>query len=335
LRSVGRVRAEMFLLVLERTTFTVAGCAAIALGSGPLVPLALYGVTNSITAILATIAVRRNARGRVERPSPPLLDREGRHTALAASLVIIAPRVSIVVLLVRSSQVSVGSFAVAQKPTTDALALLAVAMLTPMLPLLRARVVAGRRAEAIDAGFRLTTTVLLVCAPVLAWLAVDARGAVRLLYGDESRPGATTALVVLCAATVATILRSFGELLLLAEERASSYVRALGAGAVTTLVVAVALVGEHGAAGAAWGSFAGEAVALVLVLRASRGLRAGMVARGLALPAVVFLGTAVLVVGAHQVSEVTALGVAALASCAVLVPARRALRAVDRRRADS
>jgi hypothetical protein len=60
-----------------------------------------------------------------------------------------------------------------------------------------------------------------------------------------------------------------------------------------------------------------------------------MVARGLALPAVVFLGTAVLVVGAHQVSEVTALGVAALASCAVLVPARRALRAVDRRRADS
>jgi O-antigen/teichoic acid export membrane protein len=329
LRSVGRVRVEMALLVLERALFTVIACTAVVLGAGPLLALGVYAATNTLTAALATLRLRQLSHGVPSLGSGPLLDAEGRRTAIASGLVIVAPRVSAIVLLILASRAAVGSLAVAQKPT-DALSLLAVAMLTPMLPMLRSRVMAGRRQEAVEMAARFTSLVLLLCGPVLAWLLVDASGVLRLLYGDESRPGASTALVVLAVASVIAMYRTLGELLCLAEEKAGRYVVAIASGTAAALVASIVLVGANGAAGAAWASLIGEVVVLALVLRALPALRTASLLATIRRPAAVTVLTAIGVLAVRDVAERAALVVVGLGTVASLLLARPELRSIDR-----
>jgi O-antigen/teichoic acid export membrane protein len=328
LRAVGRVRTEMVLLVLERSLFTASACAALALGAGPFVALAVYGATNTLTAVLATMVAHHRGRG-VDRPAPPMLDAEGRHTAVASSLVIIAPRISSVLLVVLSTSTAVGAFAVAQKPT-EALSLLAVAMLVPVLPLLRSRVLVGAPADAVASGARVTAAVLCVVGPVVAWLVVDNEAVIRILFGATERPGASTSLVLLAIAALGVILRSLGELLLLASERAARYLRAVGVGMAVALVAGIALVPDHGAIGAAWSTLAGEVVAVVLVVAALPMLRTAAACRPFAAPVVLGLAAAAVLVATQGLGDRASVAITIAFGLAGLALARHPMREIDR-----
>ena len=324
LRSVGDARGEVRLLLLERASFTVASCVAVAAGAGPLVVLALYGATNTVTALLAAARIAAAARRQPATDAPtPYLDAEGRRTALVSALVIAAPRVSSVVLVIAVGSVAVGSLAAAQKPA-EALSLLGVAMLLPTLPVLRARLVRGQHERAMAVGAGVASAVLLVSAPLIAWFLVEPVGTIELLYGDEDRPGASTALLWLAVAGGFAIVRTLGELLALAGERAGSYLAALVAGVTTTVVLAIPLSLEHGAAGAAFASLAGEVVTTAVVWR-----RRGGGARWLVAPAVSGGATALVLLGLRPVGEGAQLAALVVLAGASAVVARARLAATD------
>ena len=324
LRSVGDVRGEVRLLLLERTSFTVMSAAAVSAGAGPLVVLALYGATNTVTAVLAATRIAAAARRHPPTDAPtPYLDAEGRRTALVSALVIAAPRVSSVVLVIAVGSAAVGSLAAAQKPA-EALSLLGVAMLLPTLPVLRSRLVRGQDDRALAVGAGVASAVLLVSAPLIAWFLVEPVATIELLYGDEERAGASTALLWLAVACAFAIVRTLGELLALAGERAASYLGALVAGVAATTVLAIPLSIEHGPAGAAFASLAGEVVTTAVVWR-----RRGGGARWLAAPAASGTATAVVLLALRpvgQAAQLAALVVVAAGSAAV---ARARLAAAD------
>lgn len=263
LRSIGSARIEVRILVLERTTFTVLAVAALANGRGPLLILGIYGVTNSVSALLGAILAHR--RGPGSAAAGPFFDAEGRRTAVSSSLLIVAPRASIVVLVLLSTAPAVAAFAVAQKPT-EALSLLVIALAAPALPILRAKVVAGDDDGASRVAGHVAAAGLAAAGGALGWLIADPAGGLRLLLGNSSELGAAPVLRALALAAVLAVARGALELLLLAHERARQLVWATTAALVVTVAVSVALVGDHGAVGAAWGSLAGEAVGLAIVV---------------------------------------------------------------------
>ncbi|MEZ5179031.1 MAG: polysaccharide biosynthesis C-terminal domain-containing protein [Acidimicrobiales bacterium] len=110
-------------------------------------------------------------------------------------------------------------------------------------------------------------------APVVAWLVLDGRRAMDLLFDAGDRRGVVVALALLSVAALLWVLRTLGEMVLLAEERAATYLRALAAGLVVNLAVGVPLVRGWGTAGAAGASLAGEVVVLVVVVAAVRASR--------------------------------------------------------------
>lgn len=291
LRSVGRVRTEMTLLILERALFTGVACAALALGAGPLVALGTYAATNTLTAVLLAAAAYRQ-RGDQQRSAGPLLDAEGRRTAAASSLVIVGPRISAVMVVLLATPTDVGSFAVAQK-APEALSLLGIAMLTTALPLMRSRVVDGQADRALRSGVRITGAVLAVLLPVLAVLAVRPFEMLDLLYGAQDRPGARLASVVLSVAAVGWLVRTLGELMLLAEERAAQYARAVVAGTLVTIAVGSVLVPRQGAEGGAWAALGGEVVVLVAVVAAVPGIIGRFALRTVALSAALGVGAGI------------------------------------------
>src|SRR3546814_7824471 len=99
---------------------------------------------------------------------------------------IIAPRVAIVVLLLIGSAEAVGAYAVAQKPI-EAISLLVLSLVGPVLPVLRAQVVSGARAAAALTAGRSAGAALSLCGSVLVWLAVDPDAALDLLLGEDRK----------------------------------------------------------------------------------------------------------------------------------------------------
>ena len=269
LRSIGSAQSEVRILVLERTLFTVLAVVALAAGQGPLVLLAIYGATNSLSAVLGAVMAHRRAPG--DAPAGPFFDVEGWRTAVSSSLLILGPRASIVVLVLLGTTTQVAAFAVAQKPT-EALYLLVIALAVPVLPLLRVKVVA----EADEDAGRLTGHVaaagLAAAGGTLGWLIADPEGALDLLLGGGSVAGAAPALRLLAMAATLAVVRGALELLLLAHERARDLMWATTSALIVTTVIAVLAVGSEGAAGAGAAALAGEAVALVLVARAALNL---------------------------------------------------------------
>ena len=328
LRSVGRVRTEMTLLILERALFTGIACAALALGAGPLVALGIYAATNTLTAVLLAGAAYRQ-RGDQERPAGPLLDAEGRRTAVASSLVIVGPRISAVLVVLLATPTDVGSFAVAQK-APEALSLLGIAMLTTALPLMRSRVVEGRADRALRAGVRITGAVLAVLLPMLAVLAVRPTEMLDLLYGTQDRPGARLASVVLAVAAIGWLVRTLGELVLLAEERAARYARAVVAGTVVTIAVGSMLVPRHGAEGGAWAALAGEVVVLLAVVVAVPGIVGRFALRTVAVAMTLGIGTGVSAALVGDRGRAVLVAVVAVWSLAGVIAAQREMTLLDR-----
>ena len=81
LRSIGGARSEVRVLILERTSFTVLAVSALVLGWGPLVVLALYGLTNTASAVGGAVMAHRLGPGAT--PAEPFFDGEGRRTVSA------------------------------------------------------------------------------------------------------------------------------------------------------------------------------------------------------------------------------------------------------------
>jgi O-antigen/teichoic acid export membrane protein len=328
LRSVGRVRVEIGLLLLERVLFTGVACGALALGAGPLVALGIYAATNGVTAILVTLAAHRLKGGDV-RPAGRLLDAEGRRTAVASSLVIVGPRVSAVLVVLLSTPTAVGSFAVAQK-APEALSLLGIAILTTALPLLRAHTVARHPELALQAGVRVTSAVLAALLPVVGVIVARPTEVIELLYGTQDRPGAATASVLLAVASFGWIVRTFGELLLLAEERAATYVRAVLAGTIVTVVLGIALIPSTGVEGGAWAALVGELTVLSVVVGNTRGIVGGAALRAYAIPVAFGAGAAATAAAVGGQGRVAVAGVIAAWVLAGAVYGRSILAALDR-----
>ena len=78
------------------------------------------------------------------------------------------------------------------------------------------------------------------------------------------------ALRLLAVACVVWIVRTFGELVLLAQERASRYVVAVAVGVGANLLVGVGMVDRWGASGAAGAALIAEVMVAVLVFIALR-----------------------------------------------------------------
>ena len=327
LRSIGGARSEVRVLILERTSFTVLAVSALALGRGPLVVLALYGLTNTASAVGGAVMAHRLGPGAT--PAEPFFDGEGRRTALSSTLLIVAPRVSIVVLVLMGTAPAVAAFAVAQKPT-EALALLVVAGAAPVLPILRAKVVAGRGADASRVAGHLAGAGLAASGGLVGWFVADPQGVLALLLGGGSTLGGAPVMRTLALGVVLVLIRGALELLLLAHEQAGQLVWATSAALVVTVVVGVATIPAHGPSGAAWAAVAGEAVGLLIVGRGAW-RRAG---RSDLLPPVL-LGASVAVLTASvvwvlQLGDLGGLGIATAATLLGLVLARRNVVALDR-----
>lgn len=263
LRSVGMVGTEVGVLVGERFLFVAVGSVLVLLGYGPLAVLVAYAATNTVSAIVVGTRALLWSHGR-RTAAGPLLDQEGRRTAISSTLVIVGPRISGLLLVLMSTTLVVGTFTVAQK-VPEALGALGVAILMPILPIVRAAVVEGRQRQAIKRAALLTAAVATTLVPVAALLTTSGAEIVTLFFGPESRPGVGAAIGLLAWATVVWIIRTYGELVLLAQERAAQFVVAVGAAVAVTLVMGITLIPQYGAMGAAYASIAGEVVVFALV----------------------------------------------------------------------
>lgn len=269
LRSVGLVGTEARLLVGERLLFVVVGTVAVVAGGGPVAVLVVYAATNLASATVVSVR-SLHCPGGAGTPSGPLLDAEGRHTAIGSTLVIVGPRISALLLVVLATPEVVGTFSIAQK-VPEALGILGAAVLLPVLPLVRAHLIAGRGASAIHDGGRVTAAVLAAMVPVAAWLCLDGKRALDVLFGAGDRSGAAVTLALLSGVAVLWVVRTYGEVVLLAQERAARYVAAVAAGVVVNLVVGVALVSSSGSVGAAGAALVAEAAVVLVVFGALRG----------------------------------------------------------------
>jgi O-antigen/teichoic acid export membrane protein len=268
LRSVGLVGAEVSLLVSERLLFVIGGSVVVILGYGPVAVLVVYACTNLISAgIVGFRAVTWS--GGHGAPAGRMLDAEGRGTAVSSTLVIVGPMISALLLVLLSVPAVVGVFTIAQK-IPQALGTLGTAALLPVLAMVRSAIVADRGSRAVERAGRVTAAVTAVAVPAAAWLCVDANRVLQVLFGVTPHLGMVAALRLLAVACVVWIVRTFGELVLLAQERASRYVVAVAVGVGANLLVGVGMVDRWGASGAAGAALIAEVMVAVLVFIALR-----------------------------------------------------------------
>ncbi|QXC61702.1 glycosyltransferase [Aquihabitans sp. G128] len=323
LRSVGLVGAEVGLLVGERLAFVVLAGALVVAGGGPVAVLGAYAATNLLSALAVTWQVARHGRGPTS-PAGALLDREGRRTALSSTLVIVGPRISVLILLLASTPTVLGAFTIAQK-VPEALGTLGTAALMPVLPLLREALVGGRWDASLRRAGRIAATVGAAIAPPVVLLCVDGRRVVDVLFDAGHRSGVVAALGFLAVVALLWVIRTLGEMVLLAEERASAYLRALVCGLVANVAVGVPLVSRWGASGAAGAALVGEVVVLVVVAASVRSV-AGLLARPLAaVVAAAAAGGVVAVAGRHLPVLASGALTAAVAGGALLLTGRSIL----------
>lgn len=264
LRSTGWVGAEVSLLVGERVLFVIGGVTVVSRGGGPVAVLCVYAITNLVSALVVAFQIRRRGQDG-GAPSGPLFDAEGRSTAVSSSLVIIGPRISVLILVVIATPTVLGTFTIAQK-VPEALGILGTAALLPVLALLRSARDDDRWDQALARGSRITAAVAGGIAPVLVWMAIDGERFLDLLFRAGQRKGIVVALAFLSVAALLWVVRTLGEMVLLAEERASVYLRALGFGLVINVAVGIPLVERWGAAGAAGAALIGEVTVLLVVV---------------------------------------------------------------------
>lgn len=270
LRAVGRVRAEIILLVVERALFLGIGVMVITHGGGPIAVLVLYSLTNLLSAIVVGIVVFR-ARPEVSAAPPSLTDREAILTAAGFALVTVGPRVGPLLVALFASSAAVGEFAVAQRPI-EALTLFALSTAAPVLPIVRSRITAGQRKEAERAAVAVTGAISVALMPLLVWFVVAPTVVIDFFFGADRYGGAEIVLQLISFTALTWSLRGVGELVLLAEERARTFLFIAGVGTVATVVLGVPLVTAWEAKGAAIAGLAAEVLMTVLLLRAAPSL---------------------------------------------------------------
>jgi O-antigen/teichoic acid export membrane protein len=264
LRSVGRVGPEVRLLVGERILFVLAGAAVLAGGGGPVAVLAVYATTNLLSAVLVGVAAVGGRDGRGS-PASPMLDAEGRRTAVSSTLMILGPRISALLLVLLATPTVVGTFSIGQK-VPEALGVLGTAALLPVLPLLRAAAVARDEEQAVRHAALVTTTIVAALVPLTVWLCLDGERLLDVLFGAGDRSGAAATLGLLAVVTVLWVLRTYGEIVLLARERADRYLVAVAAGVGVNIALGVPAILWWDAAGAALAALGAELVVLAVAL---------------------------------------------------------------------
>lgn len=294
LRSIGRVRAEMALLVAERSTFLVLGLVFILRGGGPLVVLALYTATNAVSAVVSGVWVYRQ-RGPDPQEPGSLVDREARFTAAAFALVTVSPRIAPILTALLASSAAVGVFSVAQRPI-ESMTLFALSAAAPLFPIVRARLSRGDEQAAMHAAVSVAGAISVVMAPVLIWFVVSPEMVIELLFGQGRYDGADVVLRLLAFTALSWALRGVGEFVLLSEERASTFFAIATAGSVATIVLGVPLILALDSAGAAWAIVGAELLMTVALLRSARGLADRHARRAYAPAAGVAVATAVVLV---------------------------------------
>ena len=274
LRSLNDARAEVRVVVAERVVFVAAAVIAMSRGHGALAILVLYALTNLMSAVAVTAMIhRRSGHARCARPT--VLDREGRATALASTLLIVMSRSSTVVLVLMASPATVGRFIVASR-IPEAVALLGATALAPLLPTLRAGygAVSGDRVRAVSVLAWSTRIVLLAASPVVLVLLVAPSLVLRVLVGGGgAAEGAVRPMRVLALWLVLYLVRSRFELIALASERAGRYAVALSWGLVVNVLITAVGATRHGADAAALGTFSGEVVIVAILARQLRTAR--------------------------------------------------------------
>ena len=271
LRSLNHARAEMQIVVAERIAFVTAAVIATARGHGALVALVLYALTNLMSAVTVTAMIHRR-RGSTRGARPTVLDREGRATALASTLLIVMSRASTVVLVLMVSPATVGRFVVASR-IPEAVALLGATALAPLLATLRAAygAASGDRARAASALAWSTRIVLLAASPVVLVLLLAPSLVLRVLVGGGgAAEGAVRPMRVLALWLVLYLVRSRFELIALASDRAGRYAVALSWGLAVNVMITVLGASRHGADAAALGTFSGELVIVAILARQLR-----------------------------------------------------------------
>jgi O-antigen/teichoic acid export membrane protein len=329
LRAVGLVRVEMALLVGERAAFAVVAGAIVIAGGGAVPVLVAYLVTNALSAVVGFGSLVHLRAGSAAT-APPLLDREGRRTAIASTLVTLGPRVSTLVLIVVASPAAVGTLTIAQK-APEAVGVFAAAVLAPVLAMVRPDVLAGDRSRAAQRSVQVLGALLFVLGPVLVWMALRPDDLLGLVFDAAGRDGATASMTACAVAAFLLLGRTVGEQLLLADDRAGAYVVALATGCLVALGTAIAFVPEHGPTGAAVAALAGEAAAAALVLARLDRFRASGARRSLLAPVALTVAVAGALVVLPSDARAIATVIVAIGSVAGVARAREMLHVRDRR----
>lgn len=266
LRAVGRVRAEFWMLLIERLAFLAIGVTILEAGGGPIAVLGLYLFTNTVSAIIGTVAVGRAQTGAAV-DAGSMVDKEARFTAAGFALVTVSPRIPSILLALMASAAAVGAFGVSQRPV-EAMTLFALSTAAPVLPIVRSRLIRGLHEDAERAAISVVGALMLVLAPAVGWFLATPQAVVDLLFGDGRFPGSATVLRILAFTSITWAMRGIGEFVLLAEERAPVLFRLTAIGTVVTVLVGVPLILHSDEKGAALAVLAAEVVMTVLLARA-------------------------------------------------------------------
>ncbi|HVN50469.1 MAG TPA: polysaccharide biosynthesis C-terminal domain-containing protein, partial [Acidimicrobiales bacterium] len=328
LRSIGRVRVETTLLVVERAVFLAIALVVLDLGGGAVAVLLVYLATNTVSALVASWAVWR-ARPATTGRAGPLLDGEGRYTAASFAIVTVGPQIGPVLLALFATATAVGLFSVAQSPI-EGMTLFALSTAAPLLPILRAHLTAGRRADAAHAAVSVVTALTVAMIPVLVWFEVSPSMVLRLFYGAGRYEGAQNVLRLLAVTALAWAFRGVAEFVLLGEERARRFLWITVAGAVVTIAAGIPLVVLHEAVGAAIAVLLGEALMMVALLVSAPTLADRVARRAYAPVALAIVASAVVLV---VVRSSTLGSVVAVVVLEVVCgwKAVRSIRAIERR----
>jgi len=267
LRSVGRVRVEMVLLVAERSVFLAIALTVILRGGGPIAVLVIFVITNTASALVAGYAVWRNRPDDGREPGP-LLDREARFTAASFALVTVNPQIGPVLLALLVGATSVGIFTVAQSPI-EGMALFALSTATPVLPIIRSHLTSGRKAQASHVAVSVIGALVVGLTPLLVWFEVSPAMVLRLFFGEGRYTGAEPVLRLLALTAIAWCFRGVGEFVLLGHERAQRFLWITSVGTVVMIAMGVPFVLAHEAPGAAAAVLIGEVVMMLLLARAA------------------------------------------------------------------
>lgn len=271
LRAMGSVRVEAAVLVGERLIFLVAASAVLAGGGGPTALLVTYLVTNALSATIAIRAVAARSfvpgstPGTPSPPAAPMLDAEGRRTAMLGAVSMLVPRVGAVSIAVSGTAFVVGGMSLAQRPV-DAMLVLGATALTVVHPEARRRLAAGdrhgERTLVATAGWSMVAIGL--AGSLAAWLVAEP--ALRFISGSGSYADMAGPLVALLAIAAVSLGRHAAEISALAEARAGD-AAAAGVGAlVSGAAAAVILVPAHGVAGAIAAQAVAELTGLVVLV---------------------------------------------------------------------